>query len=257
MKQAYKVFFAVIALAILNSNGMFAQKSRMPGLLQRTHLGYSFLVNSAEFKVKQSVITPDFSKDTSYTESMNTSGSFGFTIGTYIPLKRLGRKSSLNLGIDYMYNMMLWDAKYKVYDGNGNTYDAPFSGGTLQMALPIGLDFKFGCDAITSKDARFCATLGAGALPSYSLTALDQVSNIDPKFSAAPYLKAEVGILAGICVKLRAVYAIGNLSYMDITEKNDYGKTNSQLNGTSNLTLSLLIMPFSWSWSRDYWWDTY
>jgi hypothetical protein len=256
MKQIYKLMLAAVALAMFNTTDALAQK-KMPGFLQRLHLGYSILQNSATLKTHQLVITDNFMKDTSYSTDMKTSGSFGFTIGTYVPLKRLGLKSSLNLGVDYMYNMMLWKSKYKSYDGLGNTVDMPFTGGTLQMALPIGLDVKFGCDAVTEKSIRFCATLGAGAFSTYSLTVLDQVSNIGGKFSVAPYVKAEVGVFAGICMKVRAVYAIGSLSYMDVTDKSDYGKASNQLNGTSNLTLSLLIMPFSWSWHRDEWWNTY
>lgn len=256
MKNSHtsKIFIALALFIFVNSATVSA---KIPGLLQRTHLGYSVLFNQAEFKVRQAIITPDFVKDTNYKYNMNTSGSFGFTIGTYVPISRLGEKSILAFGVDYMYNMMLWDTKLKTYDYAGNYYDAPFSGGTLQMALPVGLDFKFGADAMTDKAIRFCATLGAGALPSYSLTALDQVNNIDGQFGIAPYGKVELGIFAGICMKIRAVYSYGNLSYMDDTRHDEFSKTRSQLIGKSNLTLSLLVMPFSWGWSRAEWWNTF
>jgi hypothetical protein len=123
--------------------------------------------------------------------------------------------------------------------------------------LPTGLDFKFGCDALSTKNIRFCATLGAGALPSYSITTLDQINDIDPQFGIAPYAKFEVGVFGGICMKLRAIYAVGSLAYMDQTTKNDNSQTRTQLNGTSNLTISLLVMPFSWTWAREEWWNTY
>ncbi len=235
----------------------FNSSAQMPGILQRTQLGYSIVMNSAEYEVKQKITDPSFSKDTTYKYDMKTTASFGYTIGTYVPVTRLGRKSKLVWGVDFMYNMMLWDSKLRMYDAGGNFYDAPFSGATLQMALPTGLDFKFGCDALNVKNIRFCTTLGAGAFPSYSFTTLDQMSSIDPQFGIAPYAKFEVGVFAGICVKLRAMYTVGNLSYMDERVKNSVSDTRSTLTGTSNLTLSLLVMPFSWSWSREEWWNTY
>lgn len=254
MRNSYKLIWAVIAVIMATP---FASSAKFPGILQRTHLGYSFLVNSAEYKVQQKITVPDFAKDTTYKYDMKTSATFGITIGTYVPIARLGRKSKLVWGIDGMYNMMLWDSKLKMYGGSGTVIDAPFSGATLQLALPTGLDFKFGCDALNVKNIRFCTTLGAGVYPSYSITALDQVNDIDPQFGIAPYAKFEVGVFAGICMKLRAIYAVGNLAYIDQKEKTDYSNTHSQLLGTSNLTLSILVMPFSWTWPREEWWNTY
>src|ERR1044072_2834641 len=107
-----------------------------------------------------------------------------------------------------MYNLMTW----KKDDNELGTFD----GATVQMALPIGLDLKFGADALMVKDMHFCATIGAGAYPSYSLTSItDAPVTIDPVFSVAPYIKAEIGVNAGICMKVRALYAIGDLTYMD------------------------------------------
>ena len=254
MRNSYKLVLAVLTLAL---SLPFTSSAKFPGILQRYQLGYSFVMNSAEYKVKQRITVPDFAKDTNYSYDMKTSASFGVTMGTYVPITRLGRKSKLVWGIDYMYNMMLWDSKLKMYNGAGGIVDMPFSGATLQMALPTGLDFKFGCDALNVKNIRFCTTLGAGVYPSYSLTTLDQMDSIDPQFGIAPYAKFEVGVFAGICMKLRAMYAVGNLAYMDETLKNDVSNTRSQLTGTSNLTISLLVMPFSWTWSREEWWNTY
>ncbi len=254
MRNSYKLILAVIVVMMSVPT---TSSAKFPGVLQRMHLGYSFLMNSAEYKVHQKITIPDFAKDTNYRFDMKTSATFGVTLGTHVPIKRLGRKSKLVLGIDGMYNMMLWDSKLKMYDAGGTVIETPFSGATLQLALPTGLDFKFGCDALNVKNIRFCTTLGAGVYPSYSITALDQMESIDPQFGIAPYAKFEVGVLAGICVKLRAIYAIGNLAYADETIKNDISNTRSQLMGTSNLTLSLLVMPFSWTWPREEWWNTY
>lgn len=253
MQKLKGLFFILLFLSPLCSFAKF------PGILKRYQLGYSFVMNSAELKNGTKITgAGSFDRDTSYKTTFSTSAAFGVTTGTYIPLKRLGRSSSLALGIDYMYNMMTWKSKIPGYGG-----EIDFSGVTAQMALPIGLDFKFGADAITTKDRRFCGTLGVGAFPSYAVTALDNAGgiSIDPAFSFAPYVKAEVGIFAGICMKVRAVYAIGNVTYMDYSESTtNAGVTStstSKFVGTSNLTVSLLIMPFSWMWQKEEWWNTY
>jgi hypothetical protein len=230
---------ALVSLPVVSS-------AKIPGLLQRFQLGYTFVMNTAELK--------NTTPDTSYSTSFNTSAAFGVTAGTYIPLKRLGRASSLALGIDYMYNMMTWKSKIPGFGG-----EIDFSGATAQMALPIGLDFKFGADALTVKNHRFCATLGAGAFPSYAVTVLDNSAGltIDPAFSVAPYVKAEVGIFAGICMKVRAIYTIGNVTYMDYKVTESGANYSTKFSGTSNLAVSLLIMPFSFKWQNEEWWNTY
>ncbi len=254
MKNTYKLLVAILMILLTTP---LVSSAKFPGFLQRFQLGYTFVMNSAEYQVKQKMTLPNFYKDSTFNYDMKTSGSFGATLGTYVPLKRLGKKSNLSWSIDYMYNMMAWDSKVKMYNTDGNIYDAPFTGATVQMALPTGLDVKFGCDAMTLKNYRFCTSFGAGVLPSFSMTALDNFSSISPAFGVAPYVKAEVGIFGGICMKLRAIYAIGSLSYMDETSKKATGTTQTTLTGTSNLSVSLLVMPFSFTWHRDEWFNTY
>lgn len=235
----------------------FISEAKFPGILQRYQLGYSFVSNKANYEIKQKLTLNGNTLDSTFNYDMKTSGSFGATMGTYVPIKRLGRKSNLSWGIDYMYNMMLWDTKTKRFDNDGKLYDAPFSGATVQMALPTGLDLKFGCDAMTLKNHRFCATLGVGALPSFSMTTLDDLNDIAPQFSVAPYVKGEVGVYAGACFKLRAIYTIGNLTYVNQTQNSSNGKTTHLLQGASNLTVSILVMPFAFTWHRDEWFNTF
>ena len=237
-KHQIKALFFLILLA-----GPLSSFAKFPGLLQRFQLGYSFLSNTAELS------------NTSFPETyeMKTNAAWGFTAGTFIPIKRMGGASSLNLGIDYMYNMMTWKSTLSTQFG-----DLLFDGATVQMALPIGLDFKFGADALQVKTYRFCGTLGAGAYPSYALsTVTGSPISIDPVFAFAPYVKAEVGIYAGICMKVRALYAIGDLEYMSAKETADNSSPTTKLTGKSNLAISLLIMPFSYKWQEEDWWNTY
>lgn len=116
MKRTLNISLALLVIVLMQSN---AASAKLPGMLQRLHLGYSFVINSAEYQVKTKYVTPEFSIDTSYKYDMKTSAAFGYTIGTYFPLKRLGRVSKLVLGVDYMYNLMLWDSPVPIIDGTG------------------------------------------------------------------------------------------------------------------------------------------
>lgn len=253
----YKLKIFLFALLMTSPLAGFA---KFPGILSRFQVGYTFVSNQAEYS--SSFKTGFLNIDTSFPGyEMKTSASFGVTAGTYFPLARLGNSSALVLGVDFMYNAMTWDSKIPGILDNSN-FSMKFDGVTAQMALPVGLDFKFGADAIQARDRRFCATLGGGVFPSYSATALNNTPmTIEPVFSVAPYVKAEVGIYAGICMKVRAIYAIGDVVYMDYKKSDNTGgirsESTSKLTSNSNLSLSLLIMPFSYKWQKAEWWNTY
>jgi hypothetical protein len=225
----------------------FCSSAKFPGLLQRFQLGYSFVMNSGTLESKYPISD---SKDTIITRDFNTSAAFGVTVGTYFPLKRLGEASKLVLGVDFMYNVMTWK------ESNTDGGVVGFNGVTAQMALPIGLDVKFGADALNVKSHRFCATLGLGAYPSYALTAIDNTPlTIDPVFSVAPYAKLEAGVFAGICMKLRLIAAFGKIGYMEYNDKDL--KATTDFYGNTNFAVSLLVMPFSFTWKQEEWWNTY
>lgn len=260
-KKKFLLFTALVACSVVS----FAQP-RFPGILKRLHLGYSFVVANADYESRDFYYSdlggPFSNRDTTYTGNLKTSAAIGYTIGTYFPIKRLGQKSKLCIGVDYVYNIMTWEASKNPSDIL-SIGQYQYAGFTAQMGLPVGLDIKIGADAMTDKAIRFCTTFGAGVNPSYSITSLDADIDIDPNFNINPYVKAEVGIFAGICFKLRALYSIGNMNYIDYNKRLtdisqlSLSENGSKLTGKGNLTLSLLVMPFSWGWPRSEWWNTY
>ena len=158
MKAHYKNFIAILAVILFTAT---ISEAKVPGILQRLHVGGSYLINSIDYDIHQKYASPDFNIDTSFTLAMNVKSSFGGAIGFYQPIARLGMKSRLAIGVDALYNMISFE----------HDLSSPLTpevlkleGATAQIALPVGLDFKIGCDAIQSKSVRFCATLGAGAI---------------------------------------------------------------------------------------------
>ncbi len=173
------------------------------------------------------------------------------------------------IGVDILYHGYLWDYRAPLFsgfdfddDGNISGYqyssDYYFDGMTVHMAMPIGGDFKFGCDALADKSIRFCGTIGAGAYPSISATV--DASDAGFGFGVNPYAKAEFGVMAGICFKIRAMYTFGNIPFY--TEGNSISSfagfdSRSSLTGKQSLTLSLIFMPFAWNWKESGWWNSY
>jgi hypothetical protein len=244
-----------------------AQWFRLPGVLQRYEIGYSYSISNATYKKTDNWNGSSGKLDTSFSENVTSKAGFGAVIGTAVPLKRLGGKCMLALGIGYGYNMYTWDYKTPSFggtytDGQGNVvYDfnqLPVSGISLQMSLPLSADFKFGNDAFLNKNLRWGTTIGAGVYPTAALTA--DFDNAGFGFGAAPFVKAELSFFAGICFKLRAQYAIGYIPFYD--NKNSLSgwtgyDVKSSLIGKQQINFSLILMPFSWAWQERGWWNTY
>jgi len=237
---------------------------RLPGGLTRFEVGYSYPKAWADYKREDAVVNPftGQTQHTSYSTRTASTFSFGATIGTYFPVARLGSKSSFAISVSLVEAMYSWDYPVTAFNGfddeGGIVYssDFGFSGMTMHMALPVGADFKFGCDALSDKAIRFCTTLGAGVYPSGSMTA--DFDNAGFGYGVTPFVKAEVGIMAGICMKLRVMATIGNMPFYD-GKSNLSGWTNaattSSLTGKQSVTVSLIFMPFSWGWKQTGWWN--
>jgi hypothetical protein len=131
-----------------------------------------------------------------------------------------------------------------------------FSGVAVQSGMPIGLDFKFGCDAFSVKNYRWCATLGAGAYPNLNATVFPD--NAGSSFGVVPYIKAEGGIRWRVCWKLRTTITFGN---MDLVSKSTsiikaVGQPGDfTLTQNASVTFSLIVMPFAPFWRSTGFWD--
>lgn len=241
----------------------------LPNFLKRWEIGYSYSMASATYKstetVKDNASGKSFTQDIK--QNVNSKFGYGGFAGTYIPLARLGGQSQLAIGVDYEYNAFLWDYKVPEFNGfttdengvvNGVTYSDPvfgFSAMSVQMALPVSLDFKFGGEATLEKYSRWTGTVGAGVHPSLNMTV--DYGNAGFGTGIAPFMKAEVGYKAGIVFKLRAQYSFGRIPFY--TNANSLFnvsnlQSSSELIGKNTFSLSLVLMPFSFNWKEGGWW---
>lgn len=238
---------------------------RIPKALQRFQIGYSFIMTSATY-TEHSYIYDDYGNnniDTSFSKNSRTKGGFGATLGTYFPIARMGEQSSLNIDLDYMYNLMIWDADMVNLSGYDETqgeytYSTSYniSAATIQMALPIGISYKTGPEATLDRSSKISLSLGTGVYPSLNLTAFE--SNAGVKLKLQPYLKAELGIFAGINWKVRALYSFGKIDYIGFNNnlKGDtYAyESSASLISKSCFSISVMVMPFSFGYSKSQWW---
>lgn len=243
-----------------------AQSKGWPGAVQNIELGYGWSKTWADYIRHDKVVREDGKVyDTTFTKRVNSKGGFSGTGGTSIPLKRLGRLSSMHLGADFIYNMYMWDYATPndvaltdtgmVYQFNKGII---YTGGTMNTGLALSLDFKFGVDAMRDKSYRWGWTGGLGVFPSANLSS--DIEGVSMTYGAQPFLKSEVSLRAGIVWKLRMMYAFGNLTYMEHSGKLfDYANSSSdvQLQGKGSFSVSLLVLPFSFTYKKSDWFNTF
>lgn len=221
---------------------------------KRLELGYSYVLASANYSYAESHYNEKTGlvDDTSYVQKVKSKGGFGGLIGYSWPLARMGDNSCLALSVSYYYNAILWESGQFSYSYSSQYGSSSVGSGTIDMGLPIGVDFKFGCDALADRSQRLCYGFGLGLYPSIKTTVYKEVANSNA--GLLPYLKAELGVFAGICFKVRALYSFGNIRYVDYHQGVDYTQLKTDFKGKSTATLSLIIMPFSWKFGKSAWW---
>lgn len=260
MKKLISALAIAVLLVPFASSAQWT--NNFPTFLKNYEIGYGYPVTWAKYTRTDHLIKDGAAHDTTINLNVKSKSSFGAAIGTYFPLKQLGQKSKLCLAVGFMYNLYTWD--YPTYAlssyNNGFDYNSSiaFGGATLHVGVPLGLDIKIGCDGMMEKTIRWGWTAGAGVVPSVNLTA--DLDNADAQIGVQPYVKSEVALFAGICWKLRVMYSVGNLTYIDVDGKNSLfsdGTSATKLIGKGNLTTSLIIMPFSWMWKKSAWYNRY
>ena len=251
-----KIAKAIISSLLILVAFPFTSFAEFPGFFQRLQLGYSPVVFAdAKYVIESNdQFFADIYGGSKIESTLKSKIGNGFYVGTYFPMKRLGRTSSLAFSIDFMYNSLEWESG-KIKTSLGEFPLPPFK--TTQLALPFGVDFKFGADALNVKNHRFCATVGLGAYPVYSMHEEIKAdkTTVNPAIGGGGYAKVEAGMLTGICWKVRALAGFGLLNYQDLETKSP--KTTSTIRGNANVVISVIVMPFAFTWKKYDWWNTY
>jgi hypothetical protein len=213
---------------------------------KRSEIGYSIPSIKADYTL--------ILLDTTISEKVQTKGGFGIIFGNSINLAKFGDNGALQIGIDGMFDILVWDLSpvnqtYSGYSGYSTEYE--ITGGTMRFGVPISADFKFGAEATLNKKKRGIFTFGAGFAPTAALTAYE--TDADAKIKIQPFVKAELGIVAGIGFKLRMQYNLGKFDYIRLNPETEYNLGSAGLRGTSAVTFSLVLMPFGFAWKNYEW----
>lgn len=245
-----------------------AQYERWPGAVKNIEIGYGWTKTWADYdRVIKAVREDGKAFDTTISMQVSSKTGISGAFGTSIPLKRLGWHSRLHLGLNFIYNSYLWDyptANGAALSDSGVVYDYSrsllFSGLSLNYGLAISADFKFGADGMMDKRYRWSWTGGVGVMPSMNLTS--DFDAADFTFGVQPFVKTEVGLRAGIVWKLRLTYQAGTLKYLDVKPKDSFfgipnAEQTTRLTGRGNFGVALIVMPFSWTYKKSYWYNTY
>lgn len=256
----------VSALMVLGVSQAKAQFGHWPGAVQNIELGYGWATTSADYIRHDRIAREGDGKvfEGNINKSVTSESGYSITGGTSIPLRRLGRISSLQLGADGVYNSFKWNYQTPVGANMVDTNlvyayhdDSLYKGSTMNAGLALSLDFKFGVDAMRDKNLRWGWTGGIGVFPSISKSTLNPGED-DMLYGVQPFIKTEVSYRAGMVWKLRLMYAMSKVNYIDYSTKSfNYSNSTAdvQLQGKGTFSVSLLILPFAFSYSQSEWYN--
>lgn len=237
----------------------YVKQSRLPRSLQKFQIGLSTVGSAGYYKAFFDSKIEDRFVSVYYEGPTVSKGGFGITLGTYSRLAKLGKRAAITWDLDFMYNRVYWKGI-----GTGFYIEREWNNGatTQQYALPTGLNLKIGSDARLEKNHRYCLNFGAGIMPMINMTKMQDSLKKPPisrHVGVTPFMKFEVGLFTGFCWKLRVNYAVGDFTLVKDgnawNKKNPYGVSRFNLNGNNVMTVSLILMPFSYDWPDNGWWN--
>ncbi len=233
------------------------------GDAKRYEFSFNYVMPNGYFQGVQQVNNNNYIGDTTIKRNIAGTGGMGGSIGLSLPFKATGHISVWAIAVQLGVNMYTWTNINSTY-GNDGSLVAPsgniLSAKTMQISLPIGIDWKCGNDAFDTKRLPLGTSLGVGFIPAYNMTSLSEPSGFPngSRFGFTPYAKAEVSFFMGFDLKLRATYTMGTVSLIEVNGPVP-GMTDGpfKIVSTSSIIGSVIIMPFAGRWKESRWWNTH
>ncbi len=241
--------------------------------LRRWEIGGTYMVTNGTFDG----VIPTYGYNNLYIgdktlkRNITSTNGYGGTVGLTVPFAATGHISCWAMSIHALFNYYKWDDLNRAYNSDGTFKELPnvMNSTTMQIAMPIGIDWKVGCDAFMTKRLTFGLDFGAGIMPHVNFSSIDTANKaFAPQQSVGlfPYANADFSIAAGFCAKIRVMYTMGNAELVNST--NTIGNTGLRpftdgpfrITANNHLMVSLILMPFSRRWHESNWandYDTY
>lgn len=222
--------------------------------------GWHFMSNPLTMRVRDSVyLSQDHfndkvgakEKDTTFTTTARLTKSLSGYLGVSVPVTMLTDKSMLCLDIEA--NVLMGELTHDTvtipltYKDLTIKESMPF----MSISGPISFNYKYGGDASLSKDHRTLLSAGAGIATSY--ITIDDGTGSDAIIQAIPFVKAEIGFILGVAIKVRGTAYLGNYNLIDykspeISSAN--GILSRSYSGQMGYNLSVIVMPLSLAWDK-------
>jgi hypothetical protein len=195
---------------------------------------------------------PGQSIDTTLYLSSKASGSFGFSMGSFFPLARLGQDQAL--AVDWNTDIYWYSFKF-----NTVQYSPEISANKhseyILVDIPIALVFKTGGEVSQDRKKNPLFSFGAGFAPTFIAGGYESAATLTGKMRT--FVMAEVGMHFGVAAKLRFTYFPGDLELLNdetggLTEPNTSGSFSAHGVGSSNFVVSLVFLPYSGKWGDEY-----
>lgn len=178
---------------------------------------------------------------------------FGVSGNVYYPLFSLTEKSILAFNVGAIGNILKYDIG-EVRTSTTAVYNWSFS--SMQIGLPLCIDYKFGGEAIYDKAEKVSFTAGFGISPTVYASSFGPSSIV--KFGVRPYVHAEIGFFAAIEWKVRASCLMNSTQFFRADNENaglESMPYNSRftMNSKPVFNIGFAFMPFSWDWENSRW----
>lgn len=177
--------------------------------------------------------------------------SFMLQAGSYFPIVLISDNTALALNAELMFSYAELSFDSVAFQPRA-VYSRPVP--YIIAGIPLSLDFKSGGDVSLSKVRRQMFTLGVGAVGGIS-TASVAMKRSEIPLTAIPFVKAEIGMFAGIAFKLRGVAYLRNAININETFSNIFTQDQVivKMHAGYGYHVSLIIMPFSYGWRTEEW----
>ncbi len=183
--------------------------------------------------------------DAKVTTTRMSSCTVSFNLGFSVPIVKMTSNTQLAIealaGVEFYH----WNVGTIAYGNNTTAFDSAY---TQNFNVPVSLNYVIGGEV--DGHSPLTCTFGAGA--AFSMTTSKYI-NSDTRIAYRPFVMAELGVLAGIPIKLRATAYMGSIKLIDQPTGSLYnameadgnidGNIGVKMTGHGGVNLSLALVP--------------
>lgn len=189
--------------------------------------------------------------DTTFKKHTRSRESWTAHLGTFVPISMVSDNSMIALNVEFVgrsvslaYDSLLFLGETKFMN--------PLE--TYMVGMPISIEYRQGGEVSLDRKDKMIFAFGGGIVP--CIVNSDDYNRVKP-YKFTPFIKAEIGFVAGMAFKLRGTYYLGkskypNSSFFNTNDIGAYDELHISTEGTNGYSFSLIISPFAWAWDAGF-----